>query len=169
MAQMPGWALTIVYWLHLVATVFAIGSLVALVFLVIPAASKTLAIDDQIKLLDAIQARFDSLIWFCFFLLFATGLFQMSANPNYKGLFSVQNGWELAIIVKLVLVIVSVVAFAALSWGVFPAIRRAKIRYKKTGDPNELAVLRKRERLLLNVSLFLAALILLATAAARAA
>jgi uncharacterized membrane protein len=169
MTQMPAWALTIVYWLHMLATVFAIGSLVALVFLVIPAASKTLGMDDQIKLLDAIQTRLDSLIWFCLFLLVATGMFQLSANRNYKGLLSAQNGWEVAILVKHGLVILSALAAAALSWGVLPAIRRAKIRHKETGDPTDLISLRKQERLIMYISLLLAALILLATAAARAA
>jgi hypothetical protein len=54
-----------------------------------------------------------------------------------------------------------------MSWWVMPAIRRAKIRYQRTGDEMELTTLRKRERFLLRLNLVLAALVLLATAVAR--
>lgn len=168
MPVMPAWALTLVYWLHLSATVVWVGSMVGLSLLVIPAASKTLEAEDQVSLLDNIQTRLDSISWFCLFLLAATGMFQISANPNYHGLIGAGNNWEKAILVKLVLVISLAVASAFMSWGVMPAIRRAKIRFQRTGDEQELISLRKRERFLLRLNLVLAALILLATAAARA-
>jgi uncharacterized membrane protein len=165
---MPAWALTLVYWLHLSATVVWLGSLVGLSLLVIPAASRTLEGKDQISLLDNIQTRLDSLSWFCLFLLVATGLFQMSSSSNYHGLLGAQNNWEKAILIKHGLVITMAVASAFMSWGVMPAIRRAKIRYQRTGEDKELVSLRKRERFLLRLNLILAALVLLATAAARA-
>jgi uncharacterized membrane protein len=168
MQAMPAWALTLVYWLHLSATVAWLGSMVGLSLLVIPAASRTLEAKDQISLLDNIQSRLDSLSWFCLFLLVATGMFQLSASPNYHGLIGAQNNWEKAILVKHGLVITMAVASAFMSWGVMPAIRRAKIRYQRTGDEKELVALRKRERFLLRLNLVLAALVLLATAAARA-
>jgi len=168
MPAMPAWALTLVYWLHFSATVVWLGSLVGLAFLVIPAASKTLEAKDQLSLLDNIQSRLDSISWFCLFLLAATGLFQMTANPNYHGLIGASNRWEKAILVKIGLVISLAVASAFMSWGVLPAIRRAKIRYQRTGDEAELITLRRRERFLLRLNLILAALVLLATAAARA-
>jgi uncharacterized membrane protein len=165
---MPHWALTLVYFLHLCATVVWLGSLVGLSLLVIPAASRTLEVKDQVSLLDNIQSRLDSLSWFCLFLLIATGMFQLSASPNYHGLLGVENNWEKAILIKHGLVITLAVASAIMSWGVMPAIRRAKIKYQRTGDEQELAPLRKKEKFLLRLNLVLAALVLLATAAARA-
>jgi uncharacterized membrane protein len=168
MQAMPTWALTLVYFLHLSATVVWLGSLVGLSILVIPAASKTLEAKDRVSLLDSIQTRLDSLSWFCLFLLIATGMFQLTANKNYHGLIGLANIWEKAILIKLGFVITLAIAGAFMSWWVMPAIRRAKIRYQRTGDENELVKLRKRERFLLRVNLVLAALVLLATAAARA-
>jgi uncharacterized membrane protein len=165
---MPHWALTLVYFLHLCATVVWLGSLVGLSLLVIPAASRTLEVKDQVSLLDNIQSRLDSLSWFCLFLLIATGMFQLSASPNYHGLLGVANNWEKAILIKHGLVITLAVASAIMSWGVMPAIRRAKIKYQRTGDEQELALLRRKEKFLLRLNLVLAALVLLATAAARA-
>jgi uncharacterized membrane protein len=168
MQDMPAWALTLVYFLHLSATVVWLGSLVGLTLLVIPAATKVLEARDQVSLLDNIQTRLDSLSWFCLFLLIATGMFQLSANPNYNGLLAMQNNWEKAILIKHGLVISLAVAGAIMSWGVMPAIRRAKIKSQHTGDEQDLAPLRKKEKLLLRLNLVLAALVLLATAAASA-
>ena len=166
---MPSWALTLVYFLHLSATVVWLGSLVGLSLLVIPAASRTLEPKDQVSLLDNIQSRLDSLSWFCLFLLIATGMFQLSVNPNYRGLLGMENNWEKAILIKHALVIGLAIASAVMSWGVMPAIRRAKIKVQRTGDEKELVALRKKERDLLRLNLILAVLVLLATAAARAA
>jgi len=168
MQDMPSWALTLVYFLHLSATVVWLGSLVGLTLLVIPAATKVLEAKDQVSLLDNIQTRLDSLSWFCLFLLIATGMFQLSANPNYNGLLAMQNNWEKAILIKHGLVISLAVAGAVMSWGVMPAIRRAKIKSQRTGNEQDLAPLRKKEKILLRVNLVLAALVLLATAAASA-
>jgi uncharacterized membrane protein len=168
MQDMPAWALTLVYFLHLSATVVWLGSLVGLTLLVIPAATKVLEARDQVSLLDNIQTRLDSLSWFCLFLLIATVMFQLSANPNYNGLLAMQNNWEKAILIKHGLVISLAVAGAIMSWGVMPAIRRAKIKSQHTGDEQDLAPLRKKEKLLLRLNLVLAALVLLATAAASA-
>jgi uncharacterized membrane protein len=168
MQAMPAWALTLVYFLHLSATVAWLGTLVGLSFVVIPAASRVLEARDQVSLLDNIQTRLDSLSWFCLFLLIATGMFQLSANPNYHGLLGAENNWEKAILIKHGLVITLAAASAFMSWGVMPAIRRAKIKYQRTGDEKELASLRKKEKNLLRLNLFLSALVLLATAAARA-
>lgn len=168
MQAMPAWALTLVYFLHLSATVAWLGTLVGLSLVVIPAASRVLEARDQVSLLDNIQARLDSLSWFCLFLLIATGMFQLSANPNYRGLLGVENNWEKAILIKHGLVITLAAASAFMSWGVMPAIRREKIKYQRTGDEKELASLRKKEKNLLRLNLLLSALVLLATAAARA-
>jgi uncharacterized membrane protein len=168
MQAMPAWALTLVYFLHLSATVAWLGTLVGLSLVVIPAASRVLETKDQVSLLDNIQTRLDSLSWFCLFLLIATGMFQLSASPNYRGLLGVENNWEKAILIKHGLVITLAAASAFMSWGVMPAIRRAKIKHQRTGDEKELASLRKKEKNLLRLNLLLSALVLLATAAARA-
>ena len=65
---MPHWALTLVYFLHLSATVAWLGSLVGLTLLVIPAASKVLDPKDQVSLLDNLQTRleFIKLVLFIF-------------------------------------------------------------------------------------------------------
>ena len=57
----------------------------------------------------------------------------------------------------------------AQTWGVLPEIRRALLKAQKTGDSKELAALHRREAWLVRLNMFLALLVLLATAFARAA
>lgn len=164
---MPVWALTITFWLHMLATVTWVGSLAAISFLILPAARRSLDVDAQGALIDAIQRRLEPLAWFCLALLVVTGMFQLSTSPHYNGLLSTSNQWSIAILVKHIMVVVMIVVSALQTWEVLPSIQRAAIRAQKTGDPAELRVLRQRERLLLRVNLLLSILILAATALAR--
>ena len=164
MTDMPTWALALTYWLHMLATVIWLGSLSALAFLVLPAVSRTLEPDAQIAFINNLQSRLESLSWFCMFLLVATGMFQMSGDRNFTGLISTENAWSAAMLTKHLLVVLMGIFSVWMSWGLLPEIRRALIRYKKSGDPNEVLVLRKREALLIRVSLALALVILAVTA-----
>jgi uncharacterized membrane protein len=162
------WVMALIYWMHLLATVTWIGSLAAVNFLVLPAAQRTLELAEQVRFISALQKRLEPLAWFCVGVLLATGLFQMSANIHYNGFLDASTQWSLSILVKHSLGVVMVVVSAIQTWEVFPAIQRALMR-KGNASPEELARLQKRENLLLRVNLVLSALILAATAFARAA
>lgn len=166
-AVVPTWALALVFWLHLLATATWIGSLVSIYLLVQPAARRSLEPLDQLSLVEAIDKRLEPIVWFSVSLLIVTGLFQMSVNPHYNGFLSTSGQWSLAILSKHVLVAILIAVSATHTWDVLPAIRRALMRKDKI-DSLQLANLRRREAVLLRWSLVLAALILLATAVARA-
>ena len=163
----PTWAIALTYWLHLLATVAWIGSIVATSILFLPAANKALKPVDHLALIDAMQKRLEPIAWFCMSLLLLTGLFQMSVNPHYDGFVSTSTQWSLAILTKHVLGIFMVVASAIQTWEVIPAIRRILIN-KKKADETQVIRLQKRETLLLRINFGLSILILLATAFARA-
>ncbi len=139
----------------------------AIYVLVLPVTKRTLRAVDELALLDGIQKRLEPIAWFSVSLLIVTGLFQMSVNPHYNGFLSTSGQWSLAILSKHILVAALVAVSAVYTWDVLPAMRRLLMRKDKA---NEVDVLRlqRRERVLLRVSLVLAALILLATAVARA-
>ena len=167
MPPIPVWALGLIYWLHMLATVAWIGSLVAVSLLVLPAVRQTLQPRDQLAFLAAVQKRLEPIAWFSMGLLVVTGLFQLSSNPHYDGFLSTSGQWSIAILVKHSLAVVMVVVSAIQTWEVLPAIRRGLLRAEKA-DPEELARLQRREILLLRINLLLSALILAATALARA-
>jgi uncharacterized membrane protein len=162
----PTWAIALTYWLHLLATVAWIGSIVATSILFLPAASKALKPIDHLALIDAMQKRLESIAWFCMSLLLLTGLFQMSVNPHYDGFISTSTQWSLAILIKHILGIFMVIASAIQTWEVIPAIRRILIN-KKQAHEAQVVQLQKRETLLLRINFGLSILILLATSFAR--
>lgn len=164
MDAMPAWALALNYWLHMLATVVWLGSLSALALLVLPAAARTLDSDAQIRFVTNLQSRLESLSWGCMFLLVATGMFQMSGDANFTGLISTENAWSAAMLAKHLLILVMGAFSVWMSWGLLPEIRRALIRYKKSGDPAEVLALRKREARLMGVSMVMALAILAITA-----
>lgn len=166
MPPIPFWALGLIFWLHMLATVTWIGSLVAISILVLPAVQKTLKPIEQLSFLEAMQKRLEPIAWFSMGLLVVTGLFQLSASPHYDGFLSTSGQWSIAILVKHSLAVIMVVVSAIQTWEVLPAIRRGLMRAEKA-DPAELARLQRNETLLLRINLILAMLILAATALAR--
>ncbi|MBI5945699.1 MAG: CopD family protein [Chloroflexi bacterium] len=168
MTTPASWVMALIYWLHMLATVTWIGSLAAINLLVLPASVRTLKLVDQLSFISALQKRLEPLAWFCMGLLLVTGLFQLSANPHYDGFLSTSTQWSLAILVKHSLGVVMAVVSAIQTWEVLPSIQRTLMR-KETAKAEELARLQRRETMLLRVNLILSALILGATAFARAA
>ncbi len=168
-ASPPIWALALIYWLHMLATVAWIGSIVSISILVLPAARKSLKPADQLAFIESMQKRLEPLAWFSLGLLIATGLFQLSANPHYNGFFDVSTQWSLAILVKHGLVGLMVVVSAVQTWEVLPAIRRTLMRREKGASEEEMLQLKKREERLLRMNFILSMLILGATAVARSA
>ncbi len=164
---MPTWVLATLYWLHLLATVTWIGSLVSISVLILPVAGRALQPVDELALLDGVQKRLEPIAWFSVSLLIATGLFQMSVNPHYNGFLSTSGQWSLAILAKHSLVVILVAVSAVHTWDVLPTMRRLLMR-RDQADPEQILRLRRRERGLLRASLALAMLILLATAIMRA-
>ncbi len=166
MTTPPAWILAILFWLHMLATVTWIGSLVAINILVLPASHRTLKLVDQLSFISALQKRLEPLAWFCMGLLLVTGLFQLSTSPHYDGFLSISTQWSLAILVKHGLAVVMVVVSAIQTWEVLPAIHRTLMK-KEKAEEGELAKLQKKELLILRINLTLSALILAATAFAR--
>ena len=165
----PTWAIALVFWLHLLATVTWLGGLAAIAILVLPAAKRVLKPADQLAFIERIQRRLEPLAWFSLAILVATGLFQLSINPHYDGFLSTSGQWSLAILTKHTLVIFMIVISAIQTWEVLPAIRRGLMRIEKgKADEAEVKRLQKRETLLLRLNIALSILILAATAFARA-
>ncbi len=176
----PAWALTAFYALHMLSTVVWIGGLSALVILVLPVAQRVLDLKTYAAFVENIQRRFDPLSWFCLILLGGTGLFQMSANPNYHGFLAITNRWAVAILLKHGVFLGMIAVNAYISGWVLPGLRRAALRLakKREGEQaqaisaekpsSEMAQLQRMNAALLRLNLVLAVLILALTALARA-
>jgi uncharacterized membrane protein len=164
----PYWALSLAFWLHMLATVAWIGGLVALVIIVLPAARRSLTPDSYARLLEQIQRRLDPLAWLSLAVLLVTGLFQLSANPNYEGFLNFSNRWAISILIKHILFIGMIGISAYLTWGILPSLRRIAMLQAKGMETEDVENLQKREAFLLRINLILGLLILGFTALARA-
>lgn len=164
----PPWALTLSYWLHMLATVVWIGGLAAITLLLVPAARTLDDPEKQARLLETAQRRLDPLAWFCLALLTATGLIQMSANPQYAGFLAIANRWGAAILFKHLVFFGMAGVSAYLTWVSLPALRRAVLRRSGAQTAAELALLRRRNLQLLYLNLALGVIVLALTALARA-
>ena len=167
MPAVPDWAITLTFWIHFLAAVTLVGSLVATSILVLPAI-RTLDLVDQLNLIATIQKRMEPTAWFSLSVLIVTGLFQMSVNVHYNGFLSVSNQWTIALLTKHILVIALIVVSAVQTWDVLPSIRRLLLRKDKASQ-DEALKLQGREKWLLRANLILAILILGATAFMRTA
>jgi uncharacterized membrane protein len=167
----PPIALTIAYWLHMLATVAWIGGLATLAMFVIPAARKTLADTEFSKLMASLQKRISQVGWFSLAVLLVTGMFQMSSHPAYEGFMEFTNQWSVAILAKHAAIIFMVAASSYMTWGLLPAIERAALLRAagKQVDEAEQASLQRRELRLLHLNLVLSLLVLALTAWARVA
>ncbi|GAB4581097.1 MAG: hypothetical protein Fur0022_38440 [Anaerolineales bacterium] len=162
----PLWALTISYWLHLVATVLWIGGLAAVVLLIHPAANRLNA-PERDALLETAQRRLDPLGWLCLALLTGTGLIQMSANPQYEGFLAVTNQWAVSILLKHLVFFGMAGVSAYLTWFSLPDLKRGTF-LEAAGKPVDLTRLRNKNLLLLRINLILGGIVLILTALARA-
>ena len=159
--------MTVIYWLHMLATVVWIGGLAALVLLVIPAAQRALDAEGFVRLLEGLQRRLDPMGWFCLAVLVGTGMFQMSENPNYNGFLAIDSTWAAAILIKHVFFLVMIAISAYLTWGVLPGLRRAALKLAQGKPAPEAARLLQQNTLWMRLNLALAILVLLFTALAR--
>ena len=168
----PAWALSLAYWLHMLATIIWIGGLASMSILVIPAARRALDTRQYAMLLGALQARLEPLGWFSIILLVGTGMLQMSASPNYQGFLEIQNRWAAAILLKHILFFLMLGISAYLTWGLFPKLRRLALQQARglenpSASEIQSKLLRQESRLVW-ANLTLGVLVLLLTAIARA-
>ena len=162
--------LAISYFFHLVATVVWIGGLVILALLVWPQAQR--ALDDQRALsavLSRMRGRFFMLTNLSLAVLMVTGLFQMTADPNYEGVLQFDNEWSQAMLLKHLAMGGMIVCGVLLQFWVAPALDRISLLIEKgRGDAESWSRLRRSDVRLTWMNVMLGLLVLGFTAWATA-
>ncbi len=132
---------------HISATVVWIGGLVITVLLVWPEVNRALAESPSLyRLLLRLRKRFQPLSNISLAVLVVTGLFQMTADPNYNGALNFDNTWSKVILLKHVIIVVMAASGLILQNVISPALERTTLlREKGKGDDAEWAKLRRRE------------------------
>jgi uncharacterized membrane protein len=167
--SMPTWALSLSYWIHMVATVIWLGGLISISFVILPFIQKKMNGAEKEKILDGLQQTLNPIGWFCLVILVGTGMFQMSAHPSYQGFLAIENNWAVALFLKHIFIVFMVIAMGYLTWFVIPGLKRIALKQKlgKEIDEHELSRYRNQEKLILRTNSILAIIVLIFTAWAR--
>jgi uncharacterized membrane protein len=121
---LPIWGLRVAYWLHMAATIVWIGGIFFQAAILTPALSKASPSENEARFLEAVRRRFDPLAWLSLAILIATGLTQMSANPNYSGFLVIGNLWSMAILSKHLLIGLMILLASYQTWILYPELNR---------------------------------------------
>jgi uncharacterized membrane protein len=164
----PGWALSISYWLHMLATVAWIGGLAAVSLFTLPLIARLKDPAERLDHLRITQKKMDPLGWLSLVVLTATGLVQMSASDQYEGLLAVGNDWARAILLKHIVFLGMVGLSAYLTWAALPELSRAVL---KTGrgqaEAGPVDAIFRKHRLIMLINLIMGVIVLVFTALAR--
>jgi len=162
-------ALTIIYGLHMLATVAWVGGLAAFALIILPTARKGLPADSYHSFFARASGRMQQIGWFSLAVLIVTGMFQMSAHPQYEGILEISNTWALAIFTKHLAIGAMVVVSAYTTWVINPAFQRLALLKIKglLSDETQLDRIQRREVIALRLMLAFAVIVLLLTALAR--
>ena len=151
----------------MLATVIWVGALAMLALLIIPISRRSLTPEGFSNLLEALLRRLDPLAWLCLVVLVATGLIQMTGNPNYDGFLAVNTRWAVSILLKHLVFTGMVGVSAIITWWALPALRRQSLLRARGVDPAEPVYDNRREVVLIRINFGLGLIVLALTALAR--
>jgi putative copper export protein len=151
----------------MLATVVWVGALAMLVLFVIPISRRSLTPEGFSNLLEALLRRLDPLAWLCLVVLIATGLIQMTGNPNYDGFLAVSNRWSVSILIKHLVFAGMVGVSTVITWWALPTLRRQSLVRARGVDPAEPVYDNRREIALIRINFILGLIVLGLTALAR--
>lgn len=165
--EIPFWALSFSYWLHLLATVVWLGGLTLMTLVAWPAVRGQLLTADQWIIL---RQRFAPWANISLVVLWLTGFLQMTSDSNYEGFLAFNSLWAQAILIKHIAVIAMMGFGLYIQWRVHPNLERINILAEKKPELaiSERETLIQQEARLLRLNLVCAAAVLFFTAIATA-
>ncbi len=152
-------SLSVMNWLHMIATVVWIGGITINLLVLLPSIRETLEPLPAGKLMGAVMRRFRRLVYASIFVLGVTGVLMNLLDENYLGLMKLGNLWSQITLIKhiftVALIILAVYAFEGLG----PKVSRLAVK----GPSPELARLQKLQIKFVTTGLILGIIILLLT------
>ena len=161
--------LSLAYALHMLATVVWIGGLLYQSFFLLPEVHKIKEYEISIALLERLRTRFQPAAWLSLAILISTGLIQMSTNPHYAGILSIENTWSKVIFIKHIAIAFMITIAAYQTFLLYPHLTRSLIlRMRSEDNLGEIHGI-GADKGLLRINVILSILILLLTSIARIA
>lgn len=159
--------LAVSYMLHMIATVVWIGGIVFMALVVTPALKDR---PEAAGLFAAIRRRFAPMAGLSLVVLVVTGMVQLTSSTHYVGFLNFANTWAKAILLKHIAVGGMITTAFYMTYVLQPDIRRtAMLLSAGKANPDEMRALTRRQAQAAQISIGLAAIVLLLTAIARGA
>ncbi len=157
-------SLSILNWLHLIATVVWIGGIGTNLLVLMPSMRESLEPPMIGKLMGAVMRRFRRLVYASIFVLGVTGVLMNLLDENYLGLMKLGNLWSQIALIKHIftaaLIILAIYAFESLG----PKVSKLAVK----GPSPELARLQRLQIKLATTGLIMGIIILFLTGIATA-
>lgn len=167
--MIPVWVLSLAYTLHMLATVIWIGGILYQSLFLLPVIRSSDQASTSLILLERLRSRFQPAAWLSLAMLVGTGLLQMTANPNYNGFLAIDNPWAQAILFKHIAIGGMIILAAYQSFILYPKLTRTLILKARQDEVQPALENSGRERLLANLNILLALIVLFLTSVARTA
>jgi uncharacterized membrane protein len=156
--------LSIVNWLHLMATVTWIGGIATNILVILPSTREVLEQPLAGKLMGSVMKRFRIIVYISIVVLVISGILMNLFNKSYLGVTQLGNLWTQVILVKhifvVALIVLAVYAFEVLA----PKVSRLAVK----GPSQELVRLQKLQLNLALLGFALGIIILFLTGIATA-
>ncbi len=156
--------LSVMNWLHLVATVVWIGAMVTNVLTLLPSARESLEPPAMGRLMGAVMTRSRRLVYASIIVLLVTGVTTMLLNKHYLGLLDLGNSWTVFLLVKHIFVVILIILGVYMFEVLAPKLGRMAAK----GPSPELAQLQKLQLRIGTAGVITALIVLLFTAVVTA-
>jgi uncharacterized membrane protein len=163
----PDWVLSIIYGLHMIAAVVGIGGISFLWIVTSPTFTRYLKGDSPSKLHRDYNRRVGAIGWFSLVILFLTGLFQMSAHPNYSGFLAINDRWSLTILMKHAAIFLIIIVSGYLQWVIIPKTQRFILNQRVVDRQQRVSRMLRKERGYQFIIMAMSLIIIILTAIAR--
>lgn len=155
--------LSVMNWLHLMATVVWIGGVTTIFLVIHPVANKILEPPAAGKLMLGITKRLRGLVYLCMVILVGTGIVIQMMDVKFAG-FNFSDSWTLTLVIKHILTVV----FIVIAFYIFQGLLPKMMKLAAKGPSPEIAKLQKKQFFFGSTNLVIAFIILLLTAIAAA-
>jgi len=151
--------LSVVSWLHLVATVVWLGAMVTNILVLVPTAREVLEPQVMGRFLGSFMKRFRPIVYVSITALTITGGIMTLLNKLYLGAFAIGNLWTQLLVVKHILIVILIVGVIYS----FEVLAHRIGRLAAAGPSPQLAQLQKLQVRLSFAGLVTAMIVLLLT------
>lgn len=157
--------LSIVNWLHLLATVLWIGGMMILPMVVMPILKTTVGPGPMFgKFMGAWGKKFTPLAFVCLIILIISGIVMMLYNKHYEGIGNITNLWSTIMLIKHIIVVLML--FIGIYLGVVVGRKIEKLMKgveSQKAPPPELSKLQNRQMNMAMTNLILGIIVLALT------